>query len=310
MPGADMGPASWGNVVAAAAVLGTRRLDRATSYLFVAPALIVFTVWVLYPIVDSVVVSFMHWNGTGRPRFVGLANYRELFGSVAFRQSIVNNVLWLVLMMLAPPFGLAAALALNQNLPFMRLAKTLFFFPFVLSQVVIGIVFTWFYQPDGGLLDAGLHAVGGHGLAVLSNPDLVTFGIIAAGLWPQTAYCMILYLTGLTGLNPELIEAGRLDGARGFRLLWHVVLPQLRSANFIAVVVTVIGALRSFDLVSIMTQGGPFGSSSVLAWMMYQEAIDNYRYGYGAAIGVVLFAIMAVFISVFLWRILRASAVR
>ena len=221
--------------------------------------------------------------------------------------AIGNNALWLVLMMLAPPAGLAAALFLNQKIFGMRLAKTLFFFPFVLSQVVIGIVFSWFYQPDGGLLDSGLRALGGHGLAVLSNPGLVTFGIIVAGLWPQTAYCMVLYLTGLNNLNPELIEAGRLDGAKGLQLLRHVVLPQLRAANFIAVVVTVIGALRSFDLIAIMTQGGPFGSSSVLAWMMYEEAIDNYRYGYGAAIGVVLFLIMSVFIGVFLWRILAAD---
>ena len=189
----------------------------------------------------------------------------------------------------------------------MRLAKTLFFFPFVLSQVVVGVVFSWFYQPNGGLLDSALHGVGLHGLAVLSDPRLVTFGIIVAGLWPQTAYCMILYLTGLNNLNPELVEAGRLDGARGLRLLRHVVLPQLRASNFIAIVVTVIGALRSFDLIAIMTQGGPFGSSSVLAWLMYQEAIGNYRYGYGAAIGVVLFLVMSVFIGFFLSRILRAD---
>ncbi len=287
--------------------LGTRWTARATPYAFVAPATAMFAVWVLFPIADSIWVSFYHWSGVGASHFVGLHNYAELLGSAAFRRAIENNALWLVLMMLAPPAGLAAALFLNQKIFGMRLAKTLFFFPFVLSQVVIGIVFSWFYQPDGGLLDSGLRALGGHGLAVLSNPGLVTFGIIVAGLWPQTAYCMVLYLTGLNNLNPELIEAGRLDGAKGLQLLRHVVLPQLRAANFIAVVVTVIGALRSFDLIAIMTQGGPFGSSSVLAWMMYEEAIDNYRYGYGAAIGVVLFLIMSVFIGVFLWRILAAD---
>ncbi len=289
------------------ASLGGHWTARATPYAFVAPATAMFAVWVLYPIVDSIVVSFTHWSGLGSPRFVGFRNYEDLLRSDAFRRSIANNAIWLVLMMLAPPAGLAAALFLNQKILGMRLAKTLFFFPFVLSQVVIGVVFSWFYQPDGGLLDSALAALGGHGLAVLSSPRLVTFGIIVAGLWPQTAYCMVLYLTGLNNLNPELVEAGRLDGARGLPLLWHIVLPQLRAANFIALVVTVIGALRSFDLVAIMTQGGPFGSSSVLAWMMYKEAIENYRYGYGAAIGVVLFLIMSVFIGVFLWRILRAD---
>lgn len=288
-----------------AGVIGFPRHGRLAPYAFVAPATVMFAIWVVYPIVDSFIVSFTHWNGLATPRFVGLRNYTELFTSGEFRQSIVNNVLWLVLMMLAPPAGLAAALFLNQKLLGMRLAKTLFFFPFVLSQVVIGIVFSWFYQPNGGLLASVLAPFGVHNLAVLSTPDLVTFGIIAAGLWPQIAYCMILYLTGLNNLNPELIEAGRLDGARGLKLLWFIVLPQLRASNFIAFVVTVIGALRSFDLIAIMTQGGPFDSSSVLAWMMYQQAITNYRYGYGAAIGVVLFLIMAVFIGFFLWRILK-----
>jgi multiple sugar transport system permease protein len=273
-------------------------------YLFVAPASIMFAIWVLYPIVDSFVVSFYKWNGLSPAHFVGFANYRELFGSEEFSQSIINNLLWLVLMLLSPVVGLAAALFLNQKIFGMRAAKTMFFFPFVLSQVVIGLVFSWFYEPNDGLLNVVLGWFGISNVAVLSNPNLVTFGIIAAGLWPQTAYCMILYLTGLNNLNPELIEAGRLDGARNFRLLWHVVLPQLRPATFIALVVTVIGALRSFDLVAIMTQGGPFGSSSVLAWMMYDEVINDYRLGYGAAIGVVLFLIMSVFIAFFLWRIL------
>jgi multiple sugar transport system permease protein len=132
----------------------------------------------------------------------------------------------------------------------------------------------------------------------------VTYGIIAAGLWPQIAYCMILYLTGLNNVDPEQIEAARLDGAKGWKMLWYIILPQLRPATFIAVVVTVIGALRSFDLVSIMTDGGPFGSSRVLSFYMFEQALSEYGYrmGYGAAIAVVLFAIMMVFISGFIWK--------
>ncbi|RMH43369.1 MAG: sugar ABC transporter permease, partial [Alphaproteobacteria bacterium] len=142
---------------------------------------------------------------------------------------------------------------------------------------------------------------------VLGDERWVTYGIIAAGLWPQTAYCMILYLTGLNAVDPEQIEAARLDGAKGWRMLWHVILPQLRPATFIAVVVTVIGALRSFDLVSIMTDGGPWGSSRVLAFYMYEQAFSEYgfRMGYGAAIAVVLFLIMMVYIAAFLWKMYR-----
>ena len=278
-----------------------------TPYLFVAPAFIFFAIWVLYPIVQSFIVSFYQWNGISPAHFIGFGNYVELLHSDQFWTSLTNNVLWLVLFMLAPPLGLAAALFLNQDVPGMRLAKSLFFFPFVLSQVVIGLVFSWFYQPSGGLINAVLGAFGIAPVAVLSNPALVNLGIIAAGLWPQVAYCMILYLTGLNNLHPEQIEAARIEGAKGFRLLWHIILPQLRPATFIAIVVTVIGALRSFDLISIMTQGGPFNSSSVLAWFMYQESITNYREGYGAAIAVVLFLIMSVFITFFLWRIIKSE---
>jgi len=126
-----------------------------------------------------------------------------------------------------------------------------------------------------------------------------------AGLWPQTAYCMILYLTGLTAMNGEVVEAARMDGARGWAMLWNIVLPQLRPATFIAVVVSVVGALRSFDLVSIMTKGGPYDSSAVLAYYMYEQTFLSFRYGYGAAIAVVLFAIMDVYIACFLVIMLR-----
>ncbi|MGN8157510.1 carbohydrate ABC transporter permease [Salinisphaera sp. RV14] len=281
------------------------RRGALAPYLFVAPAFVFFAIWVIYPIIQSFIVSFYQWNGFGAGHFIGFGNYRELFTSDQFWTSLENNILWLVLFMLAPPLGLLIALFLNQNILGIRLAKSLFFFPFVLSQVVIGLVFSWFYQPDGGLINAFLGLFGVPPVAVLSSPTLVNFGIIAAGLWPQIAYCMIIYLTGLNSVNPEQIEAARLEGAKGLRLLWHVILPQLRAATFIAVVITVIGALRSFDLISIMTQGGPFNSSSVLAWFMYQESITNYREGYGAAIAVILFLIMSVFIGFFLWRILK-----
>ena len=115
---------------------------------------------------------------------------------------------------------------------------------------------------------------------------------------------MILFLTGLNNVSPDLIEAGRLDNAKGWKMLWYVVLPQLRPATFIAVVVTVIGALRSFDLIAIMTQGGPYGSSNVLAYYMFETALSEYGYrmGYGSAIAVILFLIMMVYIGFFLWR--------
>jgi multiple sugar transport system permease protein len=304
------------DIVAVAAVRRNKgRWNQRTlaPWLFMAPGLFMFTVYVLWPIIQSVTLSFYDWNGlynaegqfTGS--FVGTANYAELMTDPAFETSLWNNLKWLVLYMLALPIGLFIAIFLNQTVTGIRLYKSLFFFPFVISQVVVGLIFAWFYAPNFGLFYLLTEAITGKGTAILAQPDLVTYGIIAAGLWPQIAYVMILYLTGLNNVAPDQIEAARLDGAKGWRMLWYVVLPQLRPATFIAVIVTVIGALRSFDLVSIMTSGGPFGSSRVLSYYMYEKALGEYgfRMGYGAAIAVVLFAIMMIFISGFIWKMWR-----
>lgn len=213
----------------------------------------------------------------------------------------------MVLYLLAPVFGLFLALFLNQKVAGIRLAKSLFFFPFVLSQVVVGLVFSWFMDPGFGLLAAVFRALGAEPIAILSNESLVTYGIVAAGLWPQIAYCMILFLTGLNNVNSEVVEAARLDGARSWRMLWFIVLPEIWPATFLALIVTVIGALRSFDLVAVMTAGGPYGRSNVLALYMYDQSLTNYRVGYGAAISVVLFAIMDLVIAIFLWRLLKGE---
>ena len=281
-----------------------RNQRRLAPWLFLAPGIAMFAVYVIAPIFESLWISLYEWDGIGEKAWIGLENYVELFDDEAFYTSLKNNVLWLLLYMLAIPAGLMIAIFLNQTVWGIRLYKSLFFFPFVISQVVVGLIFSWFYAPNFGLLTTLIENLTGQNIAILADERFVTYGIIAAGLWPQIAYCMILYLTGLNNVSPDQIEAGRLDGAKGWRMLWHVILPQLRPATFIAVVVTVIGALRSFDLISIMTDGGPYGSSRVLSFYMYEQALSEYgfRMGYGAAIAVVLFCIMMVFISLFIVR--------
>ncbi|MGB0547105.1 MAG: carbohydrate ABC transporter permease [Paracoccaceae bacterium] len=276
-------------------------------FLFLAPGIFMFLVYVIIPIFQSINISFYEWDGLGEATYIGFDNYIELIDDEAFYTSLKNNVIWLILYLLAIPAGLFVALFLNQTVTGIRIYKSLFFFPFVISQVVVGLVFSWFYDPSYGLMNIILMAFGADAIPVLADEKYVTYGIIAAGLWPQTAYCMILYLTGLNSVDPEQIEAARLDNARGFKMLWYVILPQLRPATFIALVVTVIGALRSFDLISIMTDGGPWGSSQVLAFYMYEQAFSEYgfRMGYGAAIAVVLFLIMMIYIIGFLWKMYR-----
>ncbi len=292
-------------------------------WLFLSPALIFFAIYVVIPIFQSLSISLYEWNGLSDAVYVGFRNYVDLWDDPKFWISLKNNVIWLVLYMLAVPLGLAVALFLNQTVPGMRFYKSMFFFPFVISQVVVGLIFGWFYNPDFGIVGAiwksiyceeVINIVGNVSVRcsrtppdILGDPRFATYGIIFAGLWPQVAYCMILYLTGLNNVSSEQIEAGRLDGAKGWRMLRHVVLPQLWPATFLAVVVTVIGALRSFDMIAIMTQGGPFGSTNVLSYYMFETALSEYgfRYGYGSAIATVLFFIMLIFISFFLWQMYK-----
>lgn len=319
-------------------------------WLFLFPAFLFFATYVLYPIIQSFYISLYDWNGLYSPQYrgidgftdqqcldlgnragredgceltgdtvwnaeyVGMENYRNLYTDPFFWTSLKNNVSWLILYFLAIPGGLMISLFLNQKVFGMRLYKSLFFFPFVLSQVVVGLVFSWFMLPgaDEGLLNVILGWFNLGPFNILGNNNTATYGIIAAGLWPQTAYCMILYLTGLNAVDPEQIEAARLDGAKGPKMLWYVVLPQLWPATFIAIVVTVIGALRSFDLITIMTNGGPgFYNTSVLAFYMYDVALSEFgfRMGYGSAIAVILFLIMMVYIAGFLWKMWRDEKV-
>ena len=278
------------------------RRNRA-AFWFLAPACVMTLVYVLYPILYTIYLSFFSWDGMTTPQFVDLANYVELFHAPTFYTALKNNLAWLLLFLLAPPMGLAIALYLNQKVRGMRVMKSLFFAPFVLSGVVVGLMFSWFYDPSFGLLALLL----GHGIPVLGDARYATFGIIFAALWPQTAYCMILFLTGLTALNNDQVEAARMEGARGWSMLRYVILPQLRSTTFMAFVVSIIGALRSFDLISVMTSGGPYESSTVLAYYAYDQAIKYYRQGYSAAVAVTLFAIMLVYIVYQLRRMLRAE---
>lgn len=275
--------------------------------LFIMPAIVLFGVVIVASSLQSIWISLHHWDGFGPLQWVGLGNYQELLGDPQFYTSLKNNLIWLVVFMLAPPLGLAIALLVNQQIKGMRIVKSLFFVPLVLASVAVGVVFTWVYTPELGLLALLFKAFGATAPALLSDENLVTFAVVFAALWPQIAFCMVLYLAGLNSLSDDLIGAGRVDGARGWDMLRHVVLPQLTQVTFIAIAITAIGALRSFDMVSVMTQGGPFGSSSVLAYQMYEQSIFSYRFGYGAAIATILFAIMLVFILWYLSRIMQAE---
>lgn len=284
-----------------------RDARRLTPYFFLVVPLLLYSIWVLWPMVYSVYMSFTNSDGISRQDWVGIANYRRLFNDDIFWTSLWNNARWLIAYITIPiVFGLGLAMLLNNDLPGTRLFKAAFYSPMVVSAVVIGIVWSWMYQPYG-LFNETLAALGREGMPIgfLADPDIVTWSIIAAGLWRQVGYVMILYLAGLKSVDNTLVEASKVDGASTFRSFRDIVLPMLQPVTVIIVVISIIDALRSFDLVNVMTRGGPYNQSNVLAQMMYIEAFNNYNMGYGAAIATVLGLISIVFIFVYLSRMMK-----
>jgi len=205
-----------------------RNQQRLTPWIFLFPGLLLFLVYVIWPIFNSLYISLLQWDGLSPAIFVGISNYVELLDDEYFYISLMNNLKWLILFMLAVPIGLGLAIFLNQTIFGIRLIKSLFFFPFVISQVVIGIIFSWFYNPRG-VIGPFLDKIGLGNYAILADENFATYGIIFAGIYPQIAYCMILYLTGLNNLNTDQIEAGRMDGAKGLSLFKNIILPQTIS---------------------------------------------------------------------------------
>lgn len=295
------------------------RHERRAAWTFLAPSLALYTCYVLFPIAFSLYLSLTEWDGLSAaavPLCVSgasscFANFRELLSDEVFWTSLGNNLLWLVFFSLSAPLGLALALFFHVKGRMAALYKSFFFMPMVFSLVVVGTVWGWFLQPQFGLLEYLLQKLNVLGpdeqFGLMSSFRWATAGLIAAACWPHAAYCMVLYLAGLSNLQKNVIEAALIDGAGKWQLLWHVILPMLRPATVVVTIVTMIGSLRTFDLVAIMTGGGPANSSNVLALYMYQQTFENFRYGYGAAIAVVLFAISLVLIAAYLRQTSRAE---
>jgi multiple sugar transport system permease protein len=283
-------------------------------WVFLLPALVLYVLYVIFPIFFSVYLSFTNWDGVGL-RVLPIcmessescfSNFKELVSDDDFLKALKNNFIWLFFFSFSAFIGLALAITFHLNSKLASFYKSLLFLPMVFSLVVVGTIWSWFLQPEFGLLEKILKSVHILGpqeqFGMLADFTWATAALIVAASWPHAAYCMVLYLAGLSNLKPNVLEAAALEGLNFFQLLWHIVLPMLRPATIVVTIVTMIGSLRTFDLVSIMTGGGPAGSSNVLALYMYQQTFENFRYGYGASVAVVLFAMSLVLIFGYLWQ--------
>ena len=269
-----------------------------------APPLAVFGAFVVWPLLDSFYYSFTDWNGFNpRYRFVGFENFLRVATDRLFTNATLNTVIWMGLALALPTLGgLGLALALDTYaVRGANVFKSIFYLPICLSAVVVGQIWVWIYQPDWGLLNTVVGAITGEPatFAWLAKPQSALYSVIVAWSWQQMGLSMVIFLAGLTAVPGELTEAAAIEGATRWQRTWYVVLPMLRPATVVVVALSVINSLKGFDILYIMTAGGPFHSSDTLAMFMYNESFKKYKMGYGSAISVILFLLTLAIIFVY-----------
>jgi raffinose/stachyose/melibiose transport system permease protein len=281
-----------------------------TIAIFVVPAAAVYTWMVILPVIRAVQFSLYKWNGLGPlTDFVGLDNFtKAIFSDDIFGIAIGNNVFIIVGSLLFQlPLALGLAVLLNSKLWGRAGFRIIFFMPFVVSEVITGILFTYIFRPtsQGGFVNAILGLVGIKGPAWLAEPDIVMYAIFATLTWKFFGLYVVLYLAGLQGIPAELKEAARIDGANNWGVFRNVVLPLLRPTITLTIFLSVIGSLQVFDLVWAMTEGGPVSASETMATYMYRSGFIRQQLGYGSAIAIIIFLIAFTFSLLFQRFVMR-----
>ena len=269
------------------------------SYLLAGPALIIMLAVFVYPLGYSFVMSFFQWDlSAGSNSFLGLANYIDTFNSPEFRQSLHNQVVFSVASLTVEVVGgMGIALLINGKLRGLRLARTLLLIPPMIAPAVVGLNFRWLFNTQYGLFDAILRDLHLPVIPFLSNPGWALVSIIMADIWQNTPLLVLLFLAGLQSLPQEPLEAASVDGASAWRTFWSVILPLLRPVIIIALMLRIIDTFRTFDIVWLMTQGGPGGATNLITVQAYLLAFQGVDFGHAAAVSYIALLLSLVLLS-------------
>lgn len=282
-----------------------KSLDWMTSFAFVVPALVFYIAFVIVPIVGTVEISFHKWNGaSAEMTWVGLNNYIEVFQDPIFYKALGNNLIWIAFTICVPVlFGLIFAVMITQkNIKFKFLYRLTFFMPNIVSLVAVGIIWTWIYNPSYGVANILPRLLTGTGIDFLGNENLVIWALVITGSWTAYGFNMVVFLAALQNVDASYIEVAQIEGATPIQRFRFVIIPLIKGTVVLLVVNSLIGSFKVFDLIYIMTKGGPYHSSEVISTYMYNVAFNMNDYGYGSALAVVLALIIAICASVFLNR--------
>jgi len=268
-------------------------------FLFLLPALILFILFLVYPIFRSVYFSTFKWTGLGEvTNNIGLANYAKIFTDKVFLGA-VRNILIIIVLSLAIQLPLAMALAVmvGKDLPGRSVFRTIFFLPYVLSEVNAAIMWTLLFNasPDRGLLNAIVVGLGFSPIGWLSDTNVVMVSIFMVLTWKYFGFHMLLFLTGLQNIPKEIEEAAVMDGANAFQNFFQITLPLLAGTIRTSVYMSVLGSIQQFIIVWVMTGGGPISASETLATYMYKFAFVRHQFGYGSAVAIIMFILCVIF---------------
>jgi raffinose/stachyose/melibiose transport system permease protein len=289
-------------------------MRRFSSLPFLLPALVIYAVFALYPMVDGLWLSFFDWDGVSADRnWVGLENYVQIFTQdPVFWRAVENSLIWVTLSLIIPTaIGLAFAVALDQKLRGRNAFRAALYLPAVIASIAVATMWSWMYNPIFGLVNAAMEALGLEWLIQdwLGDPDIALFSILVAYSWQATGAAMVLFLAGLQNVPAELREAARVDGANRRQVFRAVTFPALMPTFVVVTVLSIISSLKVFDLVYGMTLGGPAQSTQVLALWSYTQSFGLHDYGNGMAVAMVLLAVtLVIVIPYYIWMGRRDDA--
>jgi multiple sugar transport system permease protein len=260
--------------------------------------MIVFTVFRLGPSIAGLFIGFMKWNIAGIPRFAGLENFKRLFTDQYFMISLWNTFKFFILTL--PPliiFSLLLALLLNQKMRFKSVGRVVSIIPFVLIPAVVGIIWTWMYDNNFGILNYYLKEMGQSKIQWLTSEKVALVSVAVVVIWTYLGYNMVLFLAGLQGIPHDLYEAAEIDGATKVQTFFKITCPLLKPVASMVITLTLVNTVQLFDQIYVMTAGGPGTSTLTMVQYLYTTAFQNYDLGYGSAIEVAILLILVVLIK-------------
>jgi raffinose/stachyose/melibiose transport system permease protein len=261
-------------------------------FLFIAPALLVYLMYVVYPIFATLNYSFYNWDGTTVGTFVGLGNYTALFNDAIFWTALKNNV-WVVAtsVFVQIPLGLIMALMLFAPIRGLRLFNSIYFLPFLMSTIAVGMLWVLMFDPINGILNVLVSSLGFENVSWLSDESTAMFAVMLVVVWQFAPFYMILFKAALVGISEELYEAAQIDGANAWQKFRSITIPLLMPTIISSAILAIVGSLKAFDIFYIMTGGGPNGATELMGTYMFKQAFINFNMGYASAIAFLMFFI-------------------